>query len=82
MTVLLWSFFILLITTSYYHYFLALRRLSSEVRSGVEAMWSTWGSNAAANPSLAPAVCPLTLRAGAGLRAGIVAHFNGSEHRP
>lgn len=40
-------------------------------------MWSEWGNSA--NPSLKPAVCPLVLHAGTGLKAGIVAHFGGSH---
>jgi hypothetical protein len=43
----------------------------------VEAMWSTWQSPK--NPALSPAVCPLVLHAGKGLKAGIVAHFNGTQ---
>ena len=49
------------------------RRLSETARVGVETMWSKWGDK---NGTV---VCPLTLHAGAGLRAGVVAHFGGSE---
>jgi hypothetical protein len=56
---------------------LLLCRLSDAARAGVEKMWSEWGNSA--NPSLKPAVCPLVLHAGTGLKAGIVAHFGGSH---
>jgi len=58
--------------------------LSDEVRNGVEQMWSKWDtlqiSSSGNNNEVVPSVCPLTLSAGKGLRAGIVAHFNGSEN--
>lgn len=61
-----------------------LCRLSDEVRNGVEQMWSKWDtlqiSSSGNNNEVVPSVCPLTLSAGKGLRAGIVAHFNGSEN--
>jgi len=67
---------------SIFSFFLCvLFSLSQEVREGVEQMWSKWElSGPAAKQGLAASVCPLTLSAGKGLRAGIVAHFNGSEH--
>ena len=55
-------------------------------------MWSQWdtlpsnnhstnsSSDASQATEVVPSVCPLTLSAGRGLRAGIVAHFNGSEN--
>jgi hypothetical protein len=43
----------------------------------VETMWSTWQSPE--NPALSSAVCPLVLHAGKGLKADIVAHFNGTR---
>jgi hypothetical protein len=52
-------------------------RLSDAARERVEAMWSTWQSPK--DPALSPAVCPLVLHAGKGLKAGIVAHFNGTQ---
>jgi hypothetical protein len=49
----------------------------TRLRERVEAMWSTWQSPK--NPASSPAVCPLVLHDGKGLKAGIVAHFNGTQ---
>lgn len=70
----------------YFFVLLFFCSLSAEVRAGVEHMWSKWdvtgpgAHNSQHGQGLAAAVCPLTLSAGKGLRAGIVAHFNGSEN--
>lgn len=50
--------------------------LSDAARERVEREWSTWGNR---QPGQSPDVCPLVLRAGRGLKAGIVAHFNGTQ---
>lgn len=52
--------------------------LSHAARTGVERMWSKWGSNSI-HDQPAPSVCPLMLQAGTGLKSGIVAHFGGSH---
>lgn len=52
--------------------------MSDAARAGVERMWSQWGDKSGGSSGVA--VCPLTLSAGKGLKAGIVAHFGGSEN--
>jgi hypothetical protein len=52
-----------------------LRSLSAEARGQVERLWSTWSKSKGKGKG----VCPLMVRASAGLKQGIVAHFGGSE---